>query len=549
VTIGVNNSSVIEDGLRRSAHQGFVLASVLILLLATSIRVYHISQRSLWLDEAIAANISRGTFTETLILTRSEHSAPIVDPLILFGVEKVAAGPLAVRTPSLVASVLAVFLMLCLVSLPSVDPKTAILSALMLSMSAAQIRYAQEVREYSLSVLYATLLLYFFISFTSNSKKRKSPTSLCLALFAAPLVQYGLVLFSAGILAALLILWCIHSRPQIRFLHILKAGMFLSAGGLLSFVLTLRYQWGEATWYLQDYYLGSGSTLPYFVWSNTLHLVAFLLPGLMVAFIAATAIVVHLLIQVRARAVSPLTILAFTSISTVLMCALLHLYPYGPIRQCLFLAPVTCLLAAASIVEVANRFTHRFGTLAIVLIAGVVVVSGIRQIRSSKPYAEVEDIQKVLLGLQSRFEPGDGVYVYSGAVSAVDFYVKPRDSRFIYGDYHRDKPERYASEMVAGLRPQTKRVWILFSHVYQDENNRILRDLSNDWEEGRIVSAEGAALYLLQRHLALVQESSTDRNASHMDTSAGTAERTPVIDRAADGFWDWNIRNSRAAGR
>src|ERR1700731_2964453 len=139
-----------ESNLSESRHsisEPFLYGCILIVLLAASLRIYHISKRSLWLDEAIAANISRGTLDQTLVLTRGLHSAPVADPLILLSVEKIAAGPMAVRTPSLIASLFAVILMLCFVRIPSIGQKTAILSSLMLSISAAQIRYAQEVRE------------------------------------------------------------------------------------------------------------------------------------------------------------------------------------------------------------------------------------------------------------------------------------------------------------------------------------------------------------------------------------------------------------------
>jgi predicted membrane-bound mannosyltransferase len=112
------------NGLRHPVNRAFLLVSVFILLFAVALRIYRIGQRSLWYDEAVAANISRGTLVETLTLTRARHSAPITHPLLLYVVEKVDTGPLAVRGPSLVASVLAVFMMLSLVTIPSIDQKT-----------------------------------------------------------------------------------------------------------------------------------------------------------------------------------------------------------------------------------------------------------------------------------------------------------------------------------------------------------------------------------------------------------------------------------------
>jgi hypothetical protein len=522
------------SGSRRKAYRVFLVISALVVLLATSLRIYRIAQRSLWLDEAIAANISRGTLAQTLTLTRGLHSAPITDPLILYAVERLGSGPLAVRMPSLVASVLAVFLMLCFVTIPSIDYKTAGLAALMLSVSATQIRYAQEVREYSLSVLYAAVLLYVFLSYVSKKEEHNSPTPLYLALFFAPLVQYGLVLFSCGILSALLILDFTSNKHGRRLAQIVAASGFLALGGLLSFFLTLRYQWGDDAWYLKDYLWAPGSSFLHFVLSNTHHLITFLLPGLAAALISTLAILIHLGTSIRARIVPPIAVLAFTSCGIVLMCSILRLYPYGGIRQCLFLAPVLCLLASEGLVQVANRIPGRAHALAFVAIVCVVAASGVFQIRLLKPYAEVEDIQKVLLSLRSNIEPGDEVYIYPGAVFAVDFYVKKRDSRFMYGDYHQQAPEKYASEIRSGLEPEVNRLWIVFSHIYRDEDQRILHDLGKDWNVEPVLSVQRAALYrATRRAVAMAAVPTKD------------SKTTFVADHTHDSFWEWNIRNSR----
>jgi len=541
------------SGLRSVVHRVYLLLSVLIVLAAFSLRIYHISQRSLWLDEAIAANISRGTLSETLTLTRGLHSAPIVHPFILNAVERFGRGPLAARMPSLMASVLAVVLMLCFVTIPSIDFRTAGLSALMLSVSAPQIRYAQEVREYSLGVLYAGVLLYVYLSYCSKAEEGDSPIPLYVALFIAPFVQYGLVLFSFGLLSALLVLALTGREPGRRIRRLITASGFLALGGLLSFMLTLRYQWGEEASYLQSYYWTPGSNVLRFVELNTHHLITFLLPGLAAAAISMVAALIYLVESVRARIVPPLSLLAFCSCGVVLVCSILHLYPYGGIRQCLFLAPVLCLFASASLVQVANRFTSFANSLLFVAITGVVVVSGVFQIRLLKPYAEVEDIQKILLSLRSHLEPGDGVYVYCGAVPAVDFYVKERDRRFMYGNVHQQDPEKYVSEMLAGLGPDANRLWLVFSHIHGDEDQRILHDLSKDWKVEQVLSVKGSAkvdfalsekgsvLYLASRRFPVADEA----RAPSYDAVIGPSESAPVPDLTRDSFWDWNMRISR----
>ncbi len=529
------------NGPRTHRSRLFLLASILIVLLAASLRIYHIAQRSLWLDEAVAANISRGTLHETLTLTRGFHSAPITDPLLLYAVEKVSNGPMAVRMPSLVASVLAVFLMLCFVTIPSIDYRTVGLAALMLSVSSAQIRYAQEVREYSISVLYAGILLYVYLSYVSKKVEDNSPIPLYLALFCAPLIQYGLVLFSFGVLSALLILSFTGNHRGRRIARVITASCFLALGGLLSFFLTLRYQWGDDAWYLKDYFWAPGTNVFHFVLTNTHHLITFLLPGLAAASISILAILIVLVMSIRRRIVPPLFVLACTSCGIVLACSLLHFYPYGGIRQCLFLAPVLCLLASESLVQFSDRISGHAKSVVFVAIVCVVVVSGVLQIRLLKPYAEVEDIQEVLLSLRSHIEPGDAVYIYPGAVFAVDFYVKERDPRFIYGDYHQKAPEKYVPELLAGLAPGANRFWIVFSHFYRDEDQRILHDLSKDWNVQPILAVTGSALYLATRRPTATDTVSSKSSSTAIEDSKGIQ----VTDHTHDSFWDWNIRNSR----
>jgi len=539
-------STGAPNGLISPAWRGFLLLSTLIIALAFCLRIYHLSQRSLWLDEAIAANISRGTLAQTLTLTRGLHSAPILDPMVLYAVEKVGDGPLAVRLPSLVASLLAVMLMLCFAAIPSVGTRAAALSALMLSVSAAQIRYAQEVREYSFSVLYAGVLLYAFLAYLSGGKRRGAPIPFLLVLFVAPFIQYGLVLFSGSILAALLIVDFTGAERGRRFGHILIASAFLALGCLLSYLLTLRYQWEGSAWYLKDYYWSPGSNLLRFFGTNTHYLfTSFLLPGLGAALISVAAMLLYLTLAVRRRSLSPLAVLAFTSFGTVLAFSLLHLYPYGPVRQCLFLAPVMCLFAATCLVEISERFAGRANVLVFAAMAGLVVLSGALQIRSLKPYAEVEDMQQVLQFLHGHMEPGDNVFVYPGAVPAVDFYLKQRDPRFLYSDYHQQEPEKYAVEMQAGLAPGTRRAWILFCHIFRQEDQRILGDLGADWNVAPALSVKGCALYLASSR-APVAELGTASAGSGVTSKTGAKS---LADATHETFWEWNLHNARPSIR
>jgi hypothetical protein len=518
------------------------VCSILVVLLAVGLRLHRIEQRSIWFDEAVAANISRGTIAQTLTLARAEHSAPIIHPLILYVIEKVSVRPFAVRGPSLVASVLAVFGMLCFVRIPSFRPRTAVLAGLMLSVSSLQIRYAQEVREYSLSVLYSTLLIYLFLSYASSGNRRGPRILLYCVLFGAPLVQYGLLLFGFGILAAIAVLGLIERKAWAGIWEAMKASAFLGTGSLVSFALTLRYQWGGGgPSYLQEYYLGPGRRLTSFLLTNTHHLLTSFLPGRAAALVSGVAILFYFAMCLRARVFPPVLVLAMTSIGVVVCGGLLHVYPYGGVRQCLFLSPILCLLASESLVQLTARFKGVSGSLAFAAISCVVIVSGILQIRLMQPYEEIEDIQTVLHQLEQRIAPGDAVYVYSGAVPAVDFYLRERDPRFSFGNFHREAPEQLAPEMLAGIGPGTDRVWIVFSHIHDSEDSKLLDALLNNWQVDRVASSTRSALYQAVRR----SEETRGPTLGGSPAYSGTLAPQPV----RDSFWDWNIRNSQRPDR
>src|SRR5271156_911216 len=67
----------------------FVITALFIFTIATVLRVYHLGVRSLWFDEALAAEFSRGTFAGMLEQIRLRDSAPLLHPYILFLMQKV----------------------------------------------------------------------------------------------------------------------------------------------------------------------------------------------------------------------------------------------------------------------------------------------------------------------------------------------------------------------------------------------------------------------------------------------------------------------------
>jgi len=513
----------------------FFAAAVFLLTLGAWLRVYHLGVRSLWFDEAVTANISRGTFAEVLQQTRAIGSAPVVHPYILYLVERVSHGPVAVRAPSVLASFLAILLTLAMVRV-QVRPSAALLSAAILAISTSQIRYAQEVREYSLSILLASALIFCLLRWENGTFQKGHPALLYVALFLAPLVQYGLVLLGCGLLITIILRIWLSPDTRFRVAHFLTASIVLGAGVLVSFFLTLRYQFepGRGQEYLTGHYfdLGIQSRMLHFIATNSLDLIDYVSPGRVITILLAVAGLLYCVAQLLARKFEPLTLLVFTAFAITIAASLIKIYPYGGVRQCLFLTPLLTLFAGVILAELLqwlDQIPPQFAAalcILVLLFAGyramrapwadgplktiqtaptylalllapcvaialvgawrrfrgfrrhiaalglvtLILLSGYRSLRGQWPYKEFEDIRGVLQELSSAREHGDSVYVYHGATPAVRFYLNGKDQGFFYGEFHADGPQEYVRELRGWIQRRSDRTWLVFSHLQSRRN-------------------------------------------------------------------------------
>lgn len=482
----------------------FLLAAFVLLTIAAALRMYHLGDRSLWFDEALTANTSRSTLTHMIEATRSRGSAPVVHPYVLYLVEKVGRSAEAVRLPSVLASLMAVFMMLAMVR-TKISQYAALFSAAILAVSASQVRYAQEVREYSLSVLFATVLIYCLLRWEAVGSRDHHPVMLYAALFFAPLIQYGLVLFAFAVLSTIVLRLLLARDTSFRFTHAVIGAVFLAAGGLSSLVLTLRYQFqpGKGQWYLASNYFDPKTTsLLHFLGNNSKGLLSFFIPGQIVAACFVIAAVIFCIAQALNRKFDLITLLAFTSVAITACASLAKLYPYGGIRQCLFLAPGLILFAGVAFADLLQRIRVSWQPVVAVGFLAVILFSGYRGMLKAWPYGEYEDTSSILRELAKSSVPNDQVWVNHDAVEAVDFYLQGKDPRFIYGKYHAD-PEEYIPELVASISPRSDRIWLVFSHLQQPsdrlEEQLIVGSLRSGWDVRSVIAPTNTELFVASR--------------------------------------------------
>ena len=185
----------------------YVVAAISILIVATILRLPYLGEISLWLDEAVYANNARTTLHNLVEVTRG-NSTPLGLPLLLFVIEKFSVSAWIVRAPSVVFSVGAIAIILALPRV-GIARGYCLAAGAVLAISPQQIRYAQEVREYALSVFVVAMLLYLFLKYLDRSSVRNL-VLLAIGLAATPFLAYG------SCFAALAIIVCAAFIPSDR---------------------------------------------------------------------------------------------------------------------------------------------------------------------------------------------------------------------------------------------------------------------------------------------------------------------------------------------
>ena len=488
----------------RNQRYFFLVVALLLITIGAALRIYHLGNRSLWFDEALTANTSRSTLAHMIEAMRSRGSAPVVHPYILYVIERLQRNAVVVRAPSVLASLLAILVMLAMVR-ANVNRNAALFASAILVISASQIRYAQEVREYSFGVLFATILIYCLLRWEAAGSRSRQPLLLYAVLFLVPLVQYGLVLFAAAVLSTIALRLVFTRETRFSLSHLVIASSFLGVGGLLSFALTLRYQFqpGKGQWYLVSNYFDPKTTsLLRFTAENSKGLLSFFMPGQVVALCFVIAAVIFCVAQALARKVDPITLVVFASVAITLLAALAKLYPYGGIRQCLFLAPGLTLFAGVVLADLLQRVKTPWEPIVTVGFLAVILFSGYRGMIKQWPYGEYEDTQSILRKLDKLSAPSDEVWVNHDAVEAVDFYLQGKDPRFVYGKFHKD-PNEYIPELSAEIDPGRERIWLVFSHLEQPsdhfEEQLIVSSLRSRWDVQEVIEPTNTELFLARR--------------------------------------------------
>ena len=138
------------------------------IVLAFGVRIFRLSAPSLWLDEAVTANIALSPATSYIHFAKGDLHPPLYYLLLHFW-SFLGRDEFALRLFSVLTNILAGFVLFILVR-RMFNSRIAVLTLLLFTISPFQIRYSQEIRMYSLLGLWIALVLFFVWRFLTSKR-------------------------------------------------------------------------------------------------------------------------------------------------------------------------------------------------------------------------------------------------------------------------------------------------------------------------------------------------------------------------------------------
>ncbi len=480
-----------------------VLSRLFVALGAVLRVAQYAANRSLWLDEAaLAINILERD-SRSLLLPLDLHQAAPPGFLLLERLASQTLGPSewCLRLLPLLAS-LAALLLFRRVAARLLEPPAALLAVALFALGDPLISFASEVKPYAVDVAVALLLLDLALSFSgpAGSLRARAAIALAVAGAAAVWISFPSVFVLAGI-GSTLAVWALRLRDRKRLAALLAVGVVWGMSFLAVYRISLRA--ASASSYLLLYWAPNFLPLPPRSLSDLLWLpnhlgalfgdpVGFVFRGLgVLTFLVGC---VSFLARHRGRLALLVTPLLFALLGSGF-----RKYPfYG--RLLLFLVPFLLLLVAEGAERIRSLTTPVAPSVGVILIGLLLFHPAAIALRFLLHPRTREEIRPVLAYVKEKAAPGDGLYVYGGAVPAFRYYAgryafSPR--RVTLGHWRREW-NGYRADLEA-LRGSGRR-WFVFAHTQaqdgSDEEKPLLSMLDGIGRRVDAFRAPGASAYL-----------------------------------------------------
>ena len=460
----------------------------------------YLSNRSLWLDEALLVNnIVRRDYLELLEPLTGDQGAPVLFLWLQRSVILVGGNnELALRFVPLVAG-LALLPVAYLLGRRLGSRVGGVGALALVAFSPSLVRYSTEVKQYSTDALLCTMAVLLAVDWVDRRSHR---TLVALGLFGAVGLwfSHALMLVVAGI-GVVLFIEAVVQRERRWINGLILIGVLWAVSTAAAYVVSLRdlrandvltsywrtgyppkdpSLWDLAAW-LPDAFAGLGEDPGRLRW-----------PALAAVVLAAGAWFVA-----RHAGVTRLALVAIPFVA-VLAAAAFRAYPFSG-RLILFLVPTSAVLLAAGAVG------RSWATAVIAPLLLIVTSSWWGDIgEMAADPVEIAEIRPVLQYVAEHRQPQDQVYVHGTAMAPYAYYAHrvgvAADMQTVWLDAQQCHPPSPLTPLAETATPG-QRVWIVFAYTLsgrpENEAERVRQEFGEIGTQLDLVRAHDAsgALY------------------------------------------------------
>lgn len=187
--------------MRVTSRQRFLL--VLILLLAFSLRVFHLDTQSIWYDEGLSLYLAQQPLAQNIALSATTDHPPLHTLLLGGWLALAGNSDFAVRFSSVVLGVLLVALTFALAR--AIDERASLIAAGLMAVSPFAVYYSQEARDYALLTALTLAATLAFVRLVRGERRWRSGLAYVGAMSAALYTHY----FAAFAWAAINVAWLV----------------------------------------------------------------------------------------------------------------------------------------------------------------------------------------------------------------------------------------------------------------------------------------------------------------------------------------------------
>lgn len=499
--------------------------SLLIILFSFALRVHHLGARSLWFDESVEYWVASAPLSQILSAAKTALQDPPLYSLLLHVWRYAGHAEFSIRFLSVTFSVLGVLGTLSLARI-ALGRTESLIAGLLIAVSIPNVRFAQEAGQYALMSCLLIWNLVFLYLLVKRQAWRWSV--LWVISGVAAIYSYYGTMLTIGATTLVCVVYLIAQRrhDQLRRL-VVSAGIM----GLLSVPLAVEWMpvqlFRSATAGAFKLVMGTSQEELHRWAMQTKSLLIFMLlgyqknnwpwPQLQEWMLWLPLVFLVLIGTIRKRYRLLISWFLIGSLVYYLV-GRAGAYPYGG-RYALILEPLLWCAVAAGISVLASRLVWSIRGFVVVVILSAFVALGLLA-----PIEAQEDLRTAARFWSAHRQTGEATYVYYGAVPGFRYQIalagypealpplwymdcwqgEPFDycneGGIHYGRWIRNlAPEAKVQALLDATGDATQRLWLIFSHIYGDEDQTILTALNPTYRVVMRHSTENSAAILLER--------------------------------------------------